>query len=281
MLWLPFAVARYIEVTGDPSILDQKTPFLEGPPLASGEQERLFTPAVSQQTAPLWRHCQRALEYAARFGSHGLPLFGSGDWNDGMNRVGVEGRGESVWLGWFFCAALEAFARAVDQRDYGAEPARNWREWAASLARSIERSSWDDEWYLRGFFDNGAPLGSHTSEEAKIDSLPQSWAVISGAADAGRARRAMESAERYLVDESNRLVRLFTPPFDHSQPNPGYVMGYPPGLRENGGQYTHGSLWLAMAWARLGDGERAGALLQAMNPVELVRSPAHSRSRRG
>jgi cyclic beta-1,2-glucan synthetase len=273
LLWLPYVVARYVEVTGDTSLLDEETPFLEGPPLAAAELERLFVPAVSHQRAPLWHHCQRAIEYAARFGPHGLPLFGTGDWNDGMNRVGMEGRGESVWLGWFLCTVLEAFAQTMDKRGAGPALSAKWRAWATQIAKALEQSSWDGEWYLRGFFDNGAPLGSQANFEAKIDSLPQSWAVISNAADAGRAKRAVESADRHLVDERGRLVRLFTPPFDHSQPNPGYVMGYPPGVRENGGQYTHGSLWLAMAWARLGDGDRAVHLLKLMNPVELTRNP--------
>jgi cyclic beta-1,2-glucan synthetase len=272
-------VARYVEITGDASILDRETPFLESAPLADGETERLFIPVVSHQTDPLWLHCQRAIEHALRLGSHGLPLFGSGDWNDGLNLVGSQGRGESVWLGWFLCAVLVDFARIMQQHAQHAQHesaltlAAKWRESAVQLSRSLEESSWDGEWYLRGFFDNGTALGSHANEEAQIDSLPQSWAVISQAADPDRAMRAMQSADRYLVDEQGRLVRLFTPPFDRSQPNPGYVMGYPPGLRENGGQYTHGSLWLAMAWARFGDGERAAHLLKLMNPIELSRSP--------
>jgi cyclic beta-1,2-glucan synthetase len=274
MLWLPYVVARYIEVTGDLSILDQQTPFLEGAPLAEGEQERLFIPVASQITDPLWVHCVRAIDHAtARLGSHGLPLIGSGDWNDGLNRVGSEGRGESVWLGWFLCTVLHDFAFIMERRESGSALPAKWREWATQVSKSTEESSWDGEWYLRGFFDNGAPLGSQQNAEAKIDSLPQSWAVISKAAETGKAFQAMQSAERELVDEAGRLVRLFTPPFDHSQPNPGYVMGYPAGLRENGGQYTHGSLWLAMAWARLGDGGRAEHLLKVMNPVELSRSP--------
>jgi cyclic beta-1,2-glucan synthetase len=273
LLWLPYAVAQYIKVTGDAAILDEEIPYLDGAPLAAGEQERLFVPAVSTQTAPLWDHCRRAVEHASRFGSHGLPLFGSGDWNDGMNRVGIEGHGESVWLGWFLCAVLVSFSEVMEKRNPGQEFAAKWRAQAATLANSIDQSSWDGEWYLRGFFDNGAPLGSRVNQEARIDSLPQSWAVISQVAPADRAQQAMASAERYLVDERNHVVRLFTPPFDHSSPNPGYIMGYPPGLRENGGQYTHGSLWMAMARARMGDGNSAVHLLRMMNPVELTRNP--------
>jgi len=273
LLWLPYAVACYIEVTGDEAILDEEIPYLEAPPLDAREQERLFVPAVSAQKAPLWDHCRRALENGSRLGSHGLPLFGSGDWNDGMNRVGIEGRGESVWLGWFLCTVLESFSQVMEKRESGPELAAKWRGRAAALANSMEQSSWDGEWYLRGFFDNGAPLGSHASQEARIDSLPQSWAVISQTANPDRARRAMASAERHLVDERDHLVRLFTPPFDHSSPNPGYIMGYPPGIRENGGQYTHGSLWMAMALARMGDGNTAVHLLKMMSPVELTRTP--------
>ncbi len=273
LLWLPYAVAHYVEVTADAAILDQQVPYLEGPLLGAEEQERLFVPIVSTHAEPLWEHCRRALERGSRFGSHGLPLFGSGDWNDGMNLVGAEGRGESVWAGWFLCTVLESFARVMENRDAGRELAAGWRGQAVTLAKSLEQFAWDGEWYLRGFFDDGSPLGSHANQEARIDSLPQSWAVISRAAAPDRAGRAMVSAEAFLVGERDRLVRLFTPPFDRSTPNPGYIMGYPPGLRENGGQYTHGSLWMAMARARMGDGNAAVHLLQMMSPVELARGP--------
>jgi cyclic beta-1,2-glucan synthetase len=276
LLWLPFTVAQYVKVTGDRGILDEQIPFLEGPPLAEGELERMFIPGVSAGTMPLLEHCKRALDHGYKLGSHNLPLIGTCDWNDGMNLVGVEGRGESVWLGWFLCAVLEAFAPLTD-----APPASEWRRRAALLKHALEQSAWDGDWYLRAYFDNGSPLGSHVNEEARIDSLPQSWAVISCAADPARARRAMESAESNLVRERDRLVLLFTPPFDHSEPNPGYIMGYPKGLRENGGQYTHGSTWMAMAWARLGEGQKAVRLLQMMNPIESNRSPADVARYRG
>ena len=274
MAWLPFAVCHYVAVTGDTAILDQQIPFLEGEPLAATEHERVFIPAVSAHTAPLWEHCRRALDHALRLGEHGIPLFGDGDWNDGMNRVGFEGRGESVWLGWFLCGILRSFAPLIEHRDGGAAMAATWRQQADQLSAALERSCWDGDWYLRGFFDNSAPLGSHVNQEARIDSLPQSWAVISEAADPVRARHAMESAQRQLVIERDRLALLFTPPFDHSEPHPGYIMGYPPGIRENGGQYTHGALWMAAAFARMGDGESAVRLLKMMNPVENARDPS-------
>lgn len=271
LTWLPYVTAHYVSVTGDVGILDEEIPFLDAPILSEHEHERMFIPAISSQAAPLFEHCRRAIQQAWKVGVNGLPLFGTGDWNDGMNRVGAEGRGESVWLGWFLCAVLNSFAAVIEGRDPAL--AVGWRAQAQQMAETIERTSWDGEWYLRAFFDNGAPLGSRDNPEAKIDSLTQSWAVISGAGSRERARQAIESADRLLVNEKDRLVLLFTPPFDHSEPHPGYIMGYPPGVRENGGQYTHGSLWLASAWARMGNGNAAVRLLKLMNPVEASRTP--------
>ncbi len=278
LLWLPYAVAHYVAVTGDAAILDEDVAFLDGEPLKSNEHERLFVPTSSIQTAPLWEHCRRAIEHGWRLGAHGLPLFGNGDWNDGMNRVGIEGRGESVWLAWFLSAVVDSFLPCI--RDKATSVPADWQRRAAALKEAVEASAWDGDWYLRGFFDNGAPLGSHANEEARIDSIAQSWAVMAQASPT-RARRAMESADGILVDSSNKLVRLFTPPFDHSQPHPGYIMGYPAGLRENGGQYTHGSLWMAMAWARLGEGAAAVRLLTMMNPAEHSRNSQEAGQYRG
>ena len=282
MLWLPFVVAHYVEVTGDRSILTEAVPFLESAPLAPAEGERMFIPSVSHQSASVWEHCRRSLDHASSLdhglGGHQLPLMGTGDWNDGMNHVGVEGRGESVWLAWFLASVLNQFARVSDeleeQSEDSARVCSTWRERALRLAAATEKSSWDGDWYLRAFFDDGSLLGSHLNYEARVDSLPQSWAVISKLGDAVRAKQAMESAQQLLVDRPNHLVRLFTPPFEHSKPYPGYIMGYPPGLRENGGQYTHGALWMALAWAKLGDGDHAVDLLTMMSPIERTRTAA-------
>jgi cyclic beta-1,2-glucan synthetase len=199
---------------------------------------------------------------------------GNGDWNDGMNEVGVQGRGESVWLAWFMATVLNSIANVMDRLPSTTDLCAAWRSRAGLLAAATEKSAWDGDWYLRAYFDDGSPLGSHANPEAKIDSLPQSWSVISGLGDPARAGQAMESANHFLVDSRNRLVKLFTPPFENSTPHPGYIMGYPAGLRENGGQYTHGSLWFAMAWARMGNGDRAVNLLTMMNPVEHTRTTA-------
>ncbi len=265
-LWLPYAVAHYLETTGDRSVLDEEAPWLEGPRLEETQQEAYFAPAESAVRGTLFEHCARALDRSLDVGRHGLPLIGAGDWNDGMNRVGYEGRGESVWLGWFLIVNLTEFARIADVRADGERAAR-WRKRAASLQDSLEREGWDGEWYRRAFFDDGTPLGSRANDECRIDSISQSWAVLSGAGDRGRATRAMESVERQLVRYSDGLVLLLFPPFDRTPLDPGYIKGYPPGIRENGGQYTHAAIWSLMAFAEMGEGDKAVDLFDLLNPI--------------
>ncbi len=265
-LWLPYVVVRYLRTTDDWSVLDETIPWLLGPTLDEHQHESYFLPEASEDTATLFEHCARALDRSLEVGSHGLPLMGGGDWNDGMNRVGIEGHGESVWLGWFLHANLTEFAEIADRRQDG-KRAATWRTTAASVITSLEREAWDGEWYRRAFFDDGTPLGSAESDECRIDSIAQSWAVLSGAGADGRARQAMESVVRLLVREDERLMLLFSPPFDSSDRDPGYIKGYVPGIRENGGQYTHAAVWSVMAFARLGDGERAFDLFNLLNPI--------------
>ena len=272
LLWLPFVAAHYVRVTGDTAILDEMLPFLDGKLLDENEHEAYFTPGVTQEQASLMEHCRRALSKGLTAGPHGLPLMGAGDWNDSLSRVGIEGKGESVWLAWFLVHVLHDFAELLDLRSE-AQEASACRERAAKLAAVVESQAWDGEWYLRAYFDDGAPLGSKKSSEAQIDSLAQSWGVISGAADPARAATAMLAVEKRLVRRDDQIVLLFTPPFDRSVHDPGYSQGYPPGVRENGGQYTHGSLWVPMAFARQGDGDRAVAILRMMNPIEHAREP--------
>src|SRR4029077_18232864 len=266
LLWLPYAVGYFLEITGDNKILDEQVAFLEGDQLAEGQNENYFEPRVSEQRASLFEHCARAIDRSLNVGVHGLPLMGTGDWNDGMNRVGVLGKGESVWLGWFLHVILLNFAKIADARGEH-KRAENWRLHVTALKASLEREGWDGEWYRRAYFNDGEPLGSATNQECKIDSIAQSWAVISGAAEPGRAARAMAAVDQKLVDRRSGLILLLTPPFDEMPHDPGYIKGYVPGIRENGGQYTHAAVWTVIAFAALGDGDKASELFRMMNPV--------------
>jgi cyclic beta-1,2-glucan synthetase len=265
-VWLAYAAAHYVTRSGDVAILQASVPFIEGGKLQHGEHDSYFQPNVSDESATLFEHCARGLDASLALGAHGLPLMGTGDWNDGMNRVGEHGRGESVWLGWFLYATLRAFAPIAQLRNEIARAAR-WTEHAAALREALERDGWDGSWYRRGYFDDGAPLGSVMSEECRIDSIAQSWCVLSGAADPARALQAMAAADEQLVRRDAALALLFTPPFDRTPRDPGYVKGYPPGVRENGGQYTHAAAWLVMAFAQLGQTEKAAELFALLNPI--------------
>jgi cyclic beta-1,2-glucan synthetase len=272
-VWLPFAVAHYLEVTGDTGVLDEAVPFLEGRPLADGEADAYFEPIVSAQRADLFEHCARALDRSLAVGAHSLPLIGGGDWNDGMNRVGSEGRGESVWLGWFLHAALWEFAQHADARGEHVR-AEAWRSHVHRLKTALEEHGWDGDWYRRAYFDDGSPLGSVVNTECRIDSIAQSWGVLSGAAEPVRGSRAMAAVEEYLVRRGQELILLFTPSFDRTPVDPGYIKGYPPGVRENGGQYTHAAIWAVMAFAALGDGDKANELFSILNPINRTSTRA-------
>ena len=266
LVWLPFVVAQYIEVTGDISVLDEQVRFITMRQLAPGEQELYDKPEESDETATIYEHCVRALRRACTFGQHDLPLIGSGDWNDGFSRVGVEGKGVSVWLAWFLIATLKRVAEVSASRNDTATH-DDFVKMAERYRNAIETSSWDGAWYVRAYYDDGYPLGSSKSEEAKIDSIAQSWSILSGAGDPEHAQIAMKSVDQILVRNGARLVMLLTPPFDKTTHDPGYIKGYLPGVRENGAQYTHAATWVVWAQVMSGNGARAFELFQMLNPV--------------
>jgi cellobiose phosphorylase len=265
-LWLPLATSRYVRISGDHSVLDEQVGYIEGRALNPGEESYYDLPQRSLLQESLYQHCVRAIEHGMARGVHGLPLIGCGDWNDGMNRVGEKGQGESVWLGFFLYEVLQQFsATALTWGD--AAFAQRCTEQAATLRLSLEEHGWDGAWYRRAYFDDGTPLGSASNEECRIDSIAQSWSVLSGAAAPQRQRSAMDALEQHLLRRDPGLVQLLDPPFDKGALDPGYIKGYVPGVRENGGQYTHAAVWASMAFAGLGDGARAWELLRLINPV--------------
>jgi cyclic beta-1,2-glucan synthetase len=273
LLWLPYAVIEFIEATGDMTVLEEMVPFLDGEPLGEGQKESYFQPRVSETCTTLFEHCARALDRSLSVGSHGLPLMGTGDWNDGMNRVGQQGKGESVWLAWFLHSVLWEFAKVADARGER-KRAETWRLHVTALKAALEREGWDGDWYLRAYFDDGTPLGSAKNTECRIDSIAQSWGIMSGAAERGRAARAMAAVDRQLVRRPDGLVLLLTPPFDKTPNDPGYIKGYVPGIRENGGQYTHAAVWSLIAFAELSDGDKAAEIFRMLNPINRTSSRA-------
>ncbi|HEX7336800.1 MAG TPA: glucoamylase family protein [Gemmatimonadales bacterium] len=272
MAWLPYVVDHYVRTTGDASVLDVYVPFLTMRELGPDEHEVYDLPQVTDEHGSVYEHCLRALRRACTAGVHGLPLIGIGDWNDGMNRVGVEGRGESVWLAWFLIATLRSFAEQVEKKG-DRVVAAELRSKAAGYAAAVQAHGWDGEWYRRAYFDDGTPLGSRESDECRIDSIAQSWSVISGAGDGARQKQAMQALEQHLVHNDARLLMLLTPPFDKTEKDPGYIKGYLPGVRENGAQYTHAALWAVLATALRGDHDRAFELYQMINPLTHARTP--------
>jgi cyclic beta-1,2-glucan synthetase len=270
-VWLAYVTAHYVNVTGDTAVLDEPCHYLEGPTLHAGDVDAFFAPQISATTATLFEHCVLALDQSLAVGPHALPLIGTGDWNDGMNRVGQGGKGESIWLGWLLHATLTTFGTVADARG-DAMHSGAWRDHAAALAQALETNGWDGDWYRRAYFDDGTPLGAAQNTECRIDSIAQSWSVISGAADPARAARAMRAVRDQLVQRDPGLVLLFAPPFVNPAHDPGYIAGYPPGIRENGGQYTHAAIWSVIAFAMLGDGDQAAELFSLINPINHAKT---------
>ena len=273
LYFLPLVAHHYVTTTGDTALLDEVVQFIKSGVLREGQEEDFNRPTVSEQTGTVYEHCLRALKHGYRLGSHGLPLMGTGDWNDGMNKVGAQGKGESVWNGWFFVTVLNSFAKLAEQR--GQTIDANWcRQRAEDLRAALEANAWDGAWYLRAYFDDGMPLGSAQNDECQIDAIPQAWAVISGVANETRAQSAMAAVERRLVRVADKLIQLFDPPFDRGALQPGYIKGYVPGIRENGGQYTHAATWVVLAAALQGRGDVALRLWNVINPIYHATTPA-------
>jgi len=272
LLWLPYACVHYIDVSGDGGVLDAAAHFIEGAPIPEGAEDAYYPPQVSPQVATIYEHCARTIDRSLATGVHGLPLMGTGDWNDGMNRVGHGGRGESVWLGWFLCEVVRRFAPIAQARGQ-AERAQRWLDARSGWVAALHDAGWDGAWFRRAFFDNGAPLGSSINEECRIDLIAQAWSVLSGAGAEGFTRQAMQAVEQQLTDHDMGLLRLLHPPLQHATDNPGYIQAYPPGVRENGGQYSHGAVWALMAQALQGDVEAAWRSFEGLSPAHRARHP--------